>query len=172
MSDKYFVIFVKFLMFKDGVGYCQVSDSGALRSAILLAQDGFFSIPKTDSLVQVIKSDDGDYLYIIGSRTNNNIINIDNNNKTIEINNCDEYSIIVNGDVNIDCNNAVIRANNVDLGDTGGGLVTTVSDTWHIPTGEVIVSVTGGSGAPAVGVLNTAPITITTTTVTEKTRAR
>jgi len=34
------------------------------------------------------------------------------------------------------------------------------SASWTIPTGEVITSVTGGSGSPAVGVSNIGPIDI------------
>lgn len=120
----YFVIFKKFLGFDDeGRAWGQIYDSEekALRPVIFLYPNGFFSIPKKEELVSVSKHIDSDYLYLQCSPNNSNIINIDNENKLIEINNINGFTINVNGSVNI-------NANEINLGGTGGGLALTTND--------------------------------------------
>lgn len=179
--SNYFVKFVKFIKFEENIGYCQVMDSGSLRSAILLCQDGFFSIPQENSLVQVIKSKDSEQLYIIGSITNTNLINIDNDKKEIMLSNVENFNIVVNGDINITCKNATIEADGdvnttcknatikadaLNLGDEGGGLVLTENDKFTIPVGGINVGVQAPTG------LNTNIVEVVKQTVTTITKAK
>jgi len=48
IGSNYFVRFEKFISFENNIGYCEVSDAGGIRSAIILSQDGFLVFLKLE----------------------------------------------------------------------------------------------------------------------------
>ena len=163
----YSVKFVKFLGFDDNdVAWGQVNDGTALLPVKLIYPGGYFYIPEVDEQIIVSKLDDDNVLYYHGQLSNKKQIFVDTDNKQINIDGLSEYDININNAVNVNVN-----ADNIKLGSGATNFVLTEGDTIELPANSVVTTVSGGSGAPAVGTLNSSPIACTITTQTTKTKA-